>query len=85
MQGEEDQDDFNAFKFKYTPDEDDEFFRVLTSREVTSCCSFMITSHWIVNARLDSIKWIFNVSFRIFFHSFMFFYRVVLEYNIRSC
>ncbi|KAK1405639.1 hypothetical protein POM88_005244 [Heracleum sosnowskyi] len=57
-QGEEDQDDFNAYK--YTPDEDDEFFRVSIQKELTSPCSFMITSHWIVNARLDSIKWIFN-------------------------
>ncbi|KAL8130948.1 cyclin-D5-1-like [Apium graveolens] len=57
-QGEEDGDDFNAFK--YTPDEDDEFFRVLISRELTSSSLSMITSQWIVNARLDSIKWIFN-------------------------
>lgn len=69
-QGEEDGEDFNAFK--YTED-DDEFFRVLIRREITSSSSYMITGEWIVNARLDSVKWIFSVSFRNFFIRFCFF------------
>lgn len=65
--GEDDQEDI--YRHKYTSDEDDEYIQVLIRRELTSPSSFMITSHWIVTARLDSIKWIFNVSFLIFFPS----------------
>lgn len=63
-EGEEEKD---MYMFGYQCDEeddDDEYIQVFLRRELTSQSSLLISSgDWIVSARLDSIKWIFKVSF----------------------
>lgn len=45
-------------------DDDDEYIQVLLRRELTSQSSLLISSgDWFESARLDSIRWIFKVSF----------------------
>ena len=61
-------DDQEGFcRYKFTAEEDDEFFRVSVRKEPASASSLMNAGDWIVSARLDCIRWIFNVGFLIHF------------------
>uniref|UniRef100_A0A165ZB17 Cyclin-like domain-containing protein n=1 Tax=Daucus carota subsp. sativus TaxID=79200 RepID=A0A165ZB17_DAUCS len=54
-------DDQEGFcRYKFTAEEDDEFFRVSVRKEPASASSLMNAGDWIVSARSDCIRWIFN-------------------------